>query len=50
MFVYPVNKDAATPDFFKFAEEPTRPADISAQEIGEKRESWIQAWTEVVLR
>jgi len=50
MFVYPVNEDAATPDFFKFAEEPTRPADISAQEIGEKRESWIQAWTGVVLR
>jgi thiamine transport system substrate-binding protein len=50
MFVYPVNEDAATPDFFKFAEEPTRPADISAREIGEKRESWIQAWTEVVLR
>jgi len=50
MFVYPVNEDAETPDFFKFAEEPTRPADISAREIGEKRESWIQAWTEVVLR
>ena len=50
MFVYPVNEDAETPDFFKFAEEPTRPADISAREIGEKRESWIQAWTEAVLR
>jgi len=50
MFVYPVNEDAKTPDFFKFAEEPTRPADISAQEISEKRESWIQNWTEVVFR
>ena len=50
MFVYPVNEDAETPDFFKFAEEPTRPADISAREIGEKRESWIQGWTKVVLR
>jgi thiamine transport system substrate-binding protein len=50
MFVYPVNKNAETPDFFKFAGVPTAPADISAQEIGEKRERWIQAWTEVVLR
>jgi thiamine transport system substrate-binding protein len=50
MFVYPVNPNASTPDFFKYAEVPTQPADISAQEIGEKREQWIQAWTEVVLR
>jgi thiamine transport system substrate-binding protein len=50
MFVYPVNRNAQTPDFFRFAEVPTSPADISAQEIGEKREEWIQAWTEVVLR
>jgi thiamine transport system substrate-binding protein len=50
MFVYPVNENAATPDFFKFAEVPSQPAGISAEEIGEKREQWIQAWTDVVLR
>lgn len=50
MFVYPVNPNAATPDFFRFAEVPSAPANIGAQEIGEKREQWIQAWTEVVLR
>lgn len=50
MFVYPVNPNAVLPDFFKFAEEPTQPADIGAIEIGEKREDWILAWTEVVLR
>ncbi|MDA1256225.1 MAG: thiamine ABC transporter substrate-binding protein [Chloroflexi bacterium] len=50
MFVYPVNQNASTPDFFKFAEVPSLPADISANEIGEKREQWIQAWTKVVLR
>ncbi|MEE8518683.1 MAG: thiamine ABC transporter substrate-binding protein [Dehalococcoidia bacterium] len=50
MFVYPVNRDARTPDFFKFAEVPTRPADIGPAEIGEKRDRWIQAWTEAVLR
>ena len=50
MFVYPVNRDAKTPDFFKFAEVPTQPADIGPAEIDEKREGWIDAWTEVVLR
>lgn len=50
MFVYPVNKDAKTPDFFKFAEVPTAPSDISALEISEKREAWIDAWTKVMLR
>ena len=50
MFVYPVNREAKTPDFFKFAEVPTRPADITPDEIGEKRETWIDAWTDVVLR
>ena len=50
MFVYPVNKNAATPDFFRFAEVPLQPVGISAEEIGEKREQWIQSWTDVVLR
>ena len=50
MFVYPVNPDAATPDFFRFAEVPSQPATITADEIGNKREAWIDAWTEVVLR
>jgi thiamine transport system substrate-binding protein len=50
MFVYPVNRDAKTPDFFRFAQVPTQPADISPAEIGEKREEWIDAWTKVVLR
>ena len=50
MFVYPVNPDAATPEFFKFAEVPSKPANITAEEIGEKRETWIDAWTKVVLR
>ena len=50
MFVYPVNSEAETPDFFRFADEPAVPADIGPIEIGEKREAWIQAWTNVVLR
>ena len=50
MFVYPVNPNASTPEEFKFGEVITKSADISAAEIGEKREQWIQDWTEVVLR
>ena len=50
MFVYPVNSQAKTPDFFKFAQVPTLPADISPATIDEKREEWIDAWTNVVLR
>ncbi len=50
MFVYPVNRNASIPDSFRFAEVPSQPSDIGALEIGEKREKWIQDWTEVVLR
>ena len=50
MFVYPVNSQAQTPDFFEFAEVPTLPADIDSDTIDAKRDEWIDAWTKVVLR
>ena len=50
MFVYPVNSKAVTPDFFKYAEVPTLPADIDADTIDANRDEWIDAWTKVVLR
>ena len=50
MFVYPVNSQAQKPDFFKFAEIPTLPADIGPDSIDANREKWIDAWTKVVLR
>ena len=50
MFVYPVNRNATLPDFWRFAEEPAVPADIGPEEISEKREAWIEAWTQVMLR
>jgi thiamine transport system substrate-binding protein len=50
MFVYPVNREAALPDFFKFSEVPTEPADIGPETIDQKRDSWIDAWTKVVIR
>jgi thiamine transport system substrate-binding protein len=51
MFVYPANQDAALPDLFtRFAEVPQQPVNIDADAIEANRESWIEAWTEVVLR
>jgi len=50
MFVYPVNREAALPDFFKFSEVPTEPADIGPETIDQKRDTWIDAWTKVVIR
>ena len=50
MFVYPVNREAALPDYFKFSEVPTEPADIGPETIDQKRDSWIDAWTKVVIR
>jgi thiamine transport system substrate-binding protein len=51
MFVYPVNTQAELPPLFaEFAEVPTQPAFLPADEIEAKRETWIQAWTDVMLR
>lgn len=50
MFVFPVNPDAKLPDFYKFAETPKQPAQVSAQDIDANRDAWIKAWTQAVLR
>lgn len=51
MFVFPVNPDAELPDVFvEYAVVPEAPASIAPDEIEEKREEWIQTWTEIVLR
>ena len=50
MFVYPVNIDAKVPDFFKFAEIPTEPADITPEEINAHRDQWIESWTTTMMR
>jgi thiamine transport system substrate-binding protein len=51
MFVFPVNEEAELPDVFaEFAEIPDSPVEIELDDIEERREAWIQAWTEVVLR
>jgi ABC-type thiamine transport system substrate-binding protein len=51
MAVYPVNEDAAVPPAFdKFAKVTVPAANVSAQEIASGRDSWVDAWTQAVLR
>jgi thiamine transport system substrate-binding protein len=51
MFVFPVNQAASLPDvFIKYAQIPDQPATLDPQLIAEKRQAWIEAWTETVLR
>lgn len=50
MFVFPANQKASLPDFFRWAERPSQPAQVDAAAIQANRETWIQQWTETVLR
>jgi thiamine transport system substrate-binding protein len=51
MFVFPVNPQAQLGDVFtKFLPVPQEIASISPQDIMAKREGWLKAWTEAVLR
>jgi thiamine transport system substrate-binding protein len=50
MFVFPAHEDASLPDFYKWAERPSQPAEVDADTIQERREDWIKQWTETVLR
>lgn len=49
MFVYPVNQTAQLPEVFtKYAQITDQPAAISYDEIAANRDTWIEAWTEVM--
>jgi thiamine transport system substrate-binding protein len=51
MFVFPVSEEAELPEVFvEHAAIPEDPVMMDYDEIDANRESWIQAWTEVVLR
>ena len=51
MFVYPLNPNAALPDAFtKYAQAPEKTATLAPDIIAEKRDAWIQAWSDVVLK
>mgnify|MGYP001142650680 CR=1 FL=1 len=51
MFVFPVNQQAKLDErFTQHLVNPDQPASLPYEEIAAKREAWIQAWTETVLR
>lgn len=51
MFVYPVQPDAKLPEeFVKYAQTPEQPASLDPEEIAANRQTWIEAWTETVLK
>jgi thiamine transport system substrate-binding protein len=51
MYVFPVNPDAILADtFVKFLASPSGTASLDPDLIAANRETWLQAWTETVLR
>lgn len=51
MFVFPANEQASLPDVFtQWAQIPEEPVRGDAAAVEANRETWIEAWTEVVLR
>ena len=51
MWVFPANREATLPQVFvDFAQEAEEPVIVAPDEIAARREEWIAAWTEVVLR
>lgn len=51
MFVFPANQKAALPELFQdYAQLSPNPATLPPADIAAKREEWINAWNEVVLR
>jgi len=51
MFVFPVNQEAQLPEqFVAFASIAESTAEVDPNAIAERREIWLQDWTEMVLR
>lgn len=51
MFVFPVNENAELDETFeRFLAIPEKPASVKPEDIAANRETWIQEWTEEVLR
>lgn len=51
MFVFPVNPSAHLDErFTRFLVVPEQTAQVSPQDIAAKRDTWVKAWTEAVLR
>ncbi len=51
MYVFPVNPQAVLDEtFVKYLTQPQEPAYVSSADIAAKREAWLQAWVNTVLR
>jgi len=51
MFVFPANPAAKLPEVFnQYAVTADQPAQVSPERIEAKREQWLEAWTDTVLR
>jgi thiamine transport system substrate-binding protein len=51
MFVYPVNRDVPLPpEFTEYSVQPESPKTLEPNTIAANRESWIDQWTDTVLR
>ena len=51
MFVYPANEKADIGELFqKWAAIPEDPVEVAPEAIAARREAWIEAWTDVMLR
>jgi len=51
MYVFPVNGQAELPEVFgQFLAMPDLPAELDPDEIAANRDSWLETWTEVMLR
>ncbi len=51
MFVYPVLGQAGLPeDFVTASETPTKAATLDPKTIAQNRDSWVQAWSELMLK
>lgn len=51
MFVFPANPKAVLPEVFqKYAVVAEEPATVSPEDIEAKRDTWIEAWTNTVIR
>lgn len=51
MFVFPANQKAVLPDIYqKYAQLAPNPATLPPADIAARREQWVNAWNETVLR
>jgi thiamine transport system substrate-binding protein len=51
MFMFPANSSAALPrEFTDYIQVPEQPAALAPDAIGQNRDSWIEAWRQLILQ